>query len=164
MFWFLLTVIQTFSNKLFWCRTGANGSVAPSTSGRPRFGKIGKKTPKPGNSAPISANELLQRMKRRNNCAVVLADSSDLFRPDMSTGDDNRDHIELLTEIRNFVAFQADSADEGEASTDDLLRKFQKRLPPKQSPLFKALLTEICTFHRHHTTNRGIWRLKDEFR
>ena len=154
-------------------RTGANGAVAKSASGRPRFGRIGKK-PRTGSAAPISASELLQRMKRRTNCAVVLGNASgtgsgrdtELFRPDNLADNENgeKDHIELLTEIRNFVAFQADSAGEGEATTDDLLRKFQKKLPPKQSPLFKALLTEICTFHRHHSTNKGIWRLKDEFR
>ena len=138
--------------------------IAPAKN-KPRFGKIQKKAAKsePGNSAPISANDLLRRMKSRTVCAVTFNQNNGdagLFRPDNFVGD----NIDLLTEIRNFVAFQATSAGEGEASTDDLLKKFQKKLPPKQSPLFKALLTEICTFHRHHVTNRGIWRLKDEFR
>ena len=96
-------------------------------------------------------------MKRRSSGAVGIGD--DLFMPDNMSDD-----IELLTEIRNFVAFQASSAGEGEATTEEILNKFQKRLPPKQSPLFKALLTEICSFRRHHATNKGIWRLKDEFR
>ena len=133
-------------------RTGTNGSVVPKTS-KPRFGKIPKKSK---TSAPITAHELLQRMKRRS---LGGAADNNLFRPDNMTDD-----IELLTEIRNFVAFQANSAGEGEATTAELLEKFQKKLPPQQSPLFKALLTEICTFQRHHLSNKGVWRLKDEFR
>jgi hypothetical protein len=34
-------------------------------------------------------------------------------------------------------------------------------LPPQQSPLFKALLNEICTFRRD-SDGRGLWTLRPE--
>ena len=67
----------------------------------------------------------------------------------------------MLTDIRNFVAFQSEV--NGRASTHELLEKFGRRLPAQQSPTFKALLNKICSFHRD-LEGKGIWTLRAEFR
>ena len=67
-----------------------------------------------------------------------------------------------MTDIRNFIAFQAESTIDGEASTDDLVNRFKDKLPPRQNPLFKALLNEICIMYRD-SKGKGVWRLKPDF-
>jgi hypothetical protein len=53
--------------------------------------------------------------------------------------------VELLTDIRNFVAFVG-SVD-GRTSTQEILAQFSKCLSPGSSPLFKFMLSEVCEFH-----------------
>ena len=72
----------------------------------------------------------------------------------------NEEHVEMLREIREFLAFRA--AVDGQASTDELLAEFGNKLPAKDSPLFKQMLNQLCTFRR--VEGKGIWRLKLEFR
>ena len=71
------------------------------------------------------------------------------------------DHVDLLTDIRNFVAFQA--AIDGQASTSEITKRFKNRLPPDKSHIFKALLNQICDFRRG-SLGDGIWHMKGEFR
>lgn len=52
------------------------------------------------------------------------------------------------------MAFQAEV--DGQASTQEILARFKERLPPSQTPFFKALLTQICDFHRE-SSGKGIW-------
>ena len=51
---------------------------------------------------------------------------------------------------------------DGRASTFEIVERFHERLPPQKSPLFKALLNEICSFRRD-IDGRGIWTLLPEF-
>ena len=144
--------------------TGHNGGMK-----KPKFGT--KKKGKPGTS--MTSTDLLALMKNRNSLvSSVPADTeeeSDLFRPDHqapgsqqrpSSGPDPAS-AELLTDIRNFIAFQARA--DGEASTAELVAKFQRSLPSQQSPLFKAFLQQICDFRREQD-GRGMWSLKSDFR
>ena len=145
--------------------TGHNGGMK-----KPKFGA--KKKSKPGTS--MTSTDLLALMKNRNSLvSSVPADTeeeSDLFRPDhqdpgthhqqSSTGPDPAS-AELLADIRNFIAFQARS--DGEASTAELVARFQRSLPSQQSPLFKAFLQQICDFRREQD-GRGMWSLKSDFR
>ena len=145
--------------------TGHNGGMK-----KPKFGA--KKKSKPGTS--MTSTDLLALMKNRNSLvSSVPADTeeeSDLFRPDhqdpgthrhqRSTGPDPAS-AELLADIRNFIAFQARS--DGEASTAELVARFQRSLPSQQSPLFKAFLQQICDFRREQD-GRGMWSLKSDFR
>merc|ERR1740131_36058 len=104
----------------------------------------------------MSSSELLGLMRNRNSLVSTVPrdddESDDLFRPDhhrTGAGAQERqdgDNLELLTDIRNFIAFQA-SVD-GEASTAELVGKFKRSLPSQKSPLFKALLQQICDFRR----------------
>ena len=93
----------------------------------------------------------------------------DLFQPESYQGFEP--NVELLTDIRNFLAFQNSSAGDGEGTTAAIVEHFKEKLPPSKTPLFKALLTEICTFqkpfnlpHNSNSSQKGVWRLKDEFR
>merc|ERR1719273_30364 len=133
--------------------TGSNGLAK-----KPRFGK--KSVPKSSQSGEnvLTAKDLLHRMRERNRLLPNQSRShfyegQDLFQPEGF-----EPNLELLTDIRNFVAFQNNSAGDGETTTQALVQHFKEKLPPVKNPLFKALLNEICTFHQ------SIWRLKEEFR
>ena len=123
----------------------------------------------------MSANDLLQRMRERNRLMPAQARSNfyegrDLFQPESYQGFEP--NVELLTDIRNFLAFQNSSAGDGEGTTAAIVEHFKEKLPPSKTPLFKALLNEICTFQKpfnlqHNSSNssqKNVWRLKDEFR
>lgn len=71
------------------------------------------------------------------------------------------EHDELLVDLRNFVAFQANV--DGQATTQEVLEYFKPRLTQKQAPVFRELLRSICDFHRT-SGQEGIWRLKEHFR
>ena len=149
--------------------TGNNGVLAKP---KKRFGKKEKTKANAGNDPTnqrkekITAKELLHRMRKRNGLSISDESSSrdgsggdsSLFQPDSMN-----ENVDLLTDIRNFIAFQSESTIDGEASTDDLVKKFRDKLPPRQNPLFKALLNEICIMYRDSKGN-GVWRLKPEFR
>ena len=165
--------------------TGQHGSIAK----KPRFGKVKRKTrgeegdgegkmfsgeASSNSGKTITSSDLLAKMRQRNRFLGAGRredqdeDDSGLFAPDNSVAStsraddaaEGRDNLELLADIRNFVAFQAEV--DGRASTYELLERFQRRLPPQKSPLFKALLGEICTFSRNRE-GKGIWKLRDEF-
>ena len=160
--------------------TGSNGLQ----NDRPRFGKSFKKkkhlssTMTSGadgsNNKVMSASDLLERIRARNRLIPGLEQSSssssiggqsdDLFRPDNSDGSNvDEANLDLLADVRNFISFQNSSAGDGEATTQALVEHFKDKLPPVKNPLFKALLTEICAFHKT-SGGQGVWRLKDEFR
>lgn len=125
-----------------------------------------------GSSGMLSSSELLSRMRQRNKGLALESEDEDEtdYNPDypstatldeVSLDPEVQENIDLLADIRNFVAFQAEI--DGQASTQEILSRFQERLPPSQTPFFKALLTQICNFHRDNS-GQGIWSLKGEFR
>lgn len=142
--------------------TGSNGFRTK----KPRFGKIPKKqTSKPSNET-LTAKDLLERVKERNRLMPgqnrsQFYEGQDLFQPDNAVHG-FESNVELLTDVRNFIAFQNSSACDGEATTQALVKYFKDKLPPVKNPLFKALLNEICSFHKKG--EHGVWRLKEEFR
>ena len=131
----------------------------------PRFGKVKKKTSVAKIEQSMSAKDLLHRMRERNRLLPNQGRSNfyegqDLFQPDAYQGFES--NVDLLTDIRNFIAFQNDSAGTGESTTEALVSHFKDKLPPVKNPLFKALLNEICDYSKNST--KGIWRLKQDFR
>lgn len=60
------------------------------------------------------------------------------------------------------VSFILQASVDGRASTYEIVERFHERLPPQKSPLFKALLNEICSFRRDGD-GKGIWTLRPEF-
>ena len=168
--------------------TGSNGVVARPSS-KPRFGsknKSGSSSSQsilrgilnkgsssttegddvtPSRRLEMTSSELLDKIRGRNRLSSTKGSSNysgsdNLFGTPTSGGPEH--HVDLLTDIRNFIAFQADG-DDGEATTDDLVKRFKDKLPPKETPLFKALLQQIASFVRD-MQGRGVWRLKSEFR
>lgn len=119
--------------------------------------EAGPSKEKKGSSQQLmSSEELLSRIHARN----FLLPDYDYDGPGTSSvrGEDN---MELLADIRNFVAFCG--MVDGQATTQELVDRFKDRLPPGNSPLFKAMLQQICDFQRA-PDGVGLWRLKAEFR
>ncbi|PNF23186.1 hypothetical protein B7P43_G02730 [Cryptotermes secundus] len=123
------------------------------------------------NEEPMTSSELLSRMQIRNRLMEPVARPEPDSEEELTQGYNNipvsssvsvqEEHAELLTDIRNYVAFGA-SVD-GRASTQEILAQFSERLPPGTSPLFKFMLSEVCEFHRM-PSGEGVWRLRSEFR
>ncbi|XP_059215444.1 DNA excision repair protein ERCC-6 isoform X2 [Centropristis striata] len=120
------------------------------------------------NSAPLSSSSLLAKMKARNHLSVPSSqreeeeDEDDSAAPGRSSPTaPPTEHDDLLVDLRNFVAFQANV--DGEATTKEVLEYFKPRLTEKQAPVFRELLRSICDFHRT-SGQEGMWRLKENFR
>ncbi|XP_071985400.1 DNA excision repair protein ERCC-6 isoform X2 [Engystomops pustulosus] len=109
------------------------------------------------NSA-LSSSNLLSRMKARNHLLLPPRDDAEIGAGPHTA--DPTEHDELLADMRNFIAFQAQQ--DGEASTQELLQEFEQKLSPSQSCVFRELLRKLCTFHRK-SAGLGVWRLRPEF-
>ncbi|KAM9324969.1 DNA excision repair protein ERCC-6 [Gastrophryne carolinensis] len=107
----------------------------------------------------LASSSLLARMKARNHMLVPARETSESGAG--APPADPTEHDELLTDMRNFIAFQAQT--DGEASTQEVLQEFESKLSPSQSCVFRELLRRLCTFHRK-TDGAGVWRLRPEFR
>ncbi|NXY67069.1 ERCC6 protein, partial [Glareola pratincola] len=115
-------------------------------------------------SSALDSSSLLAKMRARNHLILPQRTGNE--------GDENHqqapapalvstEYDELLVDVRNFIAFQARVG--GEASTQELLREFESKLPVAHSCVFRELLRNLCTFHRS-SNGEGVWRLKPEFR
>lgn len=123
------------------------------------------------NTAPLSSSSLLAKMKARNFISVPSnqrggeeeeENDEDSTRPPerSSPSAPSTQHDELLADLHNFVAFQANV--DGQASTQEVLEYFKPRLTKEQAPVFRELLRSICNFHRT-SGQEGIWKLKEQF-
>ncbi|XP_070772198.1 DNA excision repair protein ERCC-6 [Enoplosus armatus] len=121
------------------------------------------------NSAPLSSSSLLAKMRVRNHLSLPSSQREEAEEDEDGSGDPGTsspsapptEHDELLVDLRNFVAFQANV--DGQATTQEVLEYFKPRLTQKQAPVFRELLRSICDFHRT-SGQEGIWRLKEGFR
>uniref|UniRef100_A0A3P9LMK4 DNA excision repair protein ERCC-6 n=1 Tax=Oryzias latipes TaxID=8090 RepID=A0A3P9LMK4_ORYLA len=121
------------------------------------------------NSAPLSSASLLAKMRARNHISNLSSrgdaeeeDEDNSEAPGTSSPPaPPTEHDELLVDLRNFVAFQANV--DGQATTQEVLEYFKPRLAQEQVPVFRELLRSICFFHRT-SGQEGIWRLKEHFR
>ena len=101
-------------------------------------------------------------MRARNHIVLNTNDDDDDDEDDagsVPTGSLEGD--ELLKDIHQFVSFQGEV--DGQATTAELLRQFNNRLPKNSNAVFKAMLTKICNFHRN-SSGLGVWKLKPDFR
>ena len=117
----------------------------------------------------MSSNELLSRMRTRNRLALeeeVPEDDDDDedfgFQRDRRriSREIDKDDLELITDIRNYVAFQAHM--DGRAATQELLEEFKRRVPANESAKFKAMLKQVCDYEK--VNGVGMWFLKQEFK
>lgn len=110
-------------------------------------------TQEASSSAPASSSELLACIRARK----PVQSGGEAF---LDTGDGSYD--ELLSDLQTFVAFGA-SVD-GQATTGEVLAAFKSKVQGASSaPVFKALLSKICEFHRRED-GEGVWKLRPEFR
>lgn len=121
------------------------------------------------NSAPLSSSSLLAKMRVRNHLSLPSSQREEAEEEEDGSGAPGTssppapptEHDELLVDLRNFVAFQANV--DGQATTQEVLEYFKPRLTEEQAPVFRELLRSICDFHRT-SGQEGMWRLKEHFR
>ena len=106
----------------------------------------------------LTSSQLLSRMKARNNLVTGDTNVSEDASDEAKTGQEN--NLELITDIRNFVAFMAHV--DGQASTQELIEHFRPKIPNGESAKFKAMLRQVCQLHKRDGVK--IWCLKPEFR
>ncbi|KAG8519681.1 DNA excision repair protein ERCC-6, partial [Galemys pyrenaicus] len=115
-------------------------------------------------SGALTSSSLLAKMRARNHLVLPERLESENVHlqealvPLPSTA--ATEHDDLLVEMRNFIAFQAQV--DGQASTQEILREFESKLSASQSCVFRELLRNLCTFHRT-SSGEGIWKLKPEY-
>ncbi|KAM4034179.1 LOW QUALITY PROTEIN: DNA excision repair protein ERCC-6 [Anomaloglossus baeobatrachus] len=109
-------------------------------------------------TSALSSSNLLARMKARNHLILPSREDGELGCGPLTP--DPTEHDELLADMRNFIAFQAQQ--DGEATTQELLQEFEAKLSPSQTCVFRELLRKLCTFHRK-PDGAGVWRLRPEF-
>uniref|UniRef100_A0A671QQ30 DNA excision repair protein ERCC-6 n=1 Tax=Sinocyclocheilus anshuiensis TaxID=1608454 RepID=A0A671QQ30_9TELE len=114
-------------------------------------------------SGSLSSSSLLARMKARNhlNQPQRQEDEEEDERESTAVHATPTEHDELLVDLRNFVAFQAQV--DGQASTKEILEYFTPRLTSTQTAVFRELLRNICEFHRL-PGQEGMWKLKADYR
>ena len=113
-------------------------------------------TPDAGQSGIMSSSQLLMRMKTRTERADESEEECEApSDPEVSA------NVDLLSDIRNFIAFQARI--DGRATTQEIIDRFNERLPSGKSHIFRALLKKICDF-RKDSHGEGWWHIKQEFR
>ncbi|XP_054839960.1 DNA excision repair protein ERCC-6 [Eublepharis macularius] len=114
--------------------------------------------------AALDSSLLLAKMRARNHLVVPQRRDGQaeegLQQASGAVPRTETEHDELLVDIRNFIAFQAQV--DGQASTQELLQEFESRLSVEQSCVFRELLRNLCTFHRS-SGGEGLWKLKPEF-
>ncbi|KFZ62302.1 DNA excision repair protein ERCC-6 [Podiceps cristatus] len=112
----------------------------------------------------LDSSSLLTKMRARNHLILPQQTGNERDENHQQApvpAPSSTEYDELLVEMRNFIAFQARV--DGEASTQELLHKFESKLPAVQSCIFRELLRNLCSFHRS-PNGEGVWRLKPEFR
>lgn len=63
----------------------------------------------------------------------------------------------MLNSIRQYLI-----ENNQRANTDQIVDKFRDKYPAEDTPLFKSLLSELCTFNRC-SDKTGIWTLKPKY-
>ncbi|XP_029141334.1 DNA excision repair protein ERCC-6 [Protobothrops mucrosquamatus] len=114
-------------------------------------------------SSALDSSSLLARMKERNHLtgSQQREDQAEgSFQHTIRGAPTATEQDELLSDIRNFMAFQAEL--QGQASTREILQEFGSKLTTEQSCIFRELLRNLCTFHRR-PSGEGLWKLKPEF-
>jgi hypothetical protein len=109
------------------------------------------------NSMPLSSAALMECIQQTND--IVNDDSSD--EDENYTSAETNKFTKLADDLRNFVLYGASKI--GQASTEEIVEHFKKKLDKKVSIKFKAILKKLCYFTRT-AIGVGFWKLKDEFR
>ncbi|XP_032347568.1 DNA excision repair protein ERCC-6 isoform X1 [Camelus ferus] len=122
----------------------------------------GKMEDAESSSGALTSSLLLAKMRARNHLILPeRLESEGVPLPEAAAPPpSSAEHDDLLVEMRNFIAFQAQV--DGQASTREILQEFESKLSASQSCVFRELLRNLCTFHRT-PGGEGIWKLKPEY-
>ncbi|ODM94276.1 DNA excision repair protein ERCC-6 [Orchesella cincta] len=126
-----------------------------------------------GPSLEPEKSDLIKPLSSSDMLAIIRARNRPLTAPSTDDNDNNEgssssafvsqmrtEHQELFRDLRDYIAFQA--IVDGQATTTELVSRFKTRLPPEETPLFKKMLGQLCTFRR--VEGQGVWRLKPVYR
>ena len=69
--------------------------------------------------------------------------------------------MKLISDITEFISQHARI--KGQATTDEVVTKFKKKIDSKDSAKFKSMLEEVC-FLEKQIFGSGIWQLKPQYR
>ncbi|XP_060625307.2 DNA excision repair protein ERCC-6 [Anolis sagrei] len=112
-------------------------------------------------SSTLDSSFLLAKMRERNHLPHRTDGQTDSrVQQAVAALPVAREHEELLMDVQNFIAFRVRVP--GQASTQEILQEYESKLSVEQSCVFRELLRNICSFHRH-SSGEGIWKLKPEF-
>lgn len=114
---------------------------------------------------PMSSGDLLAIIRARNRPLNAASNEDEANAAGSSatviaSSNIEPKYQELFRDIRDYIAFQATV--DGQATTPEIVDRFKARLPPEETPLFKKMLGQLCSFRR--VEGQGLWRLKPEFR
>ena len=113
------------------------------------------------NTDPLSSESLLARMRTRNYFEGRNNQNDlDPRQHGPQNSSQKTENEILLEEIRDFVAYSAQV--NGQASTKEILNKFQARISAKENALFKEMLKQVCTLKK--ISGQGVWILKEEYK
>jgi DNA excision repair protein ERCC-6 len=104
-------------------------------------------------SDSVSSNQLLAKMRARNNILPNEEAGTSAEVPET-------EHDPLLAEMSQFVTSGANVP--GQATTQEIVERFSSQLPRENSSVFRAMLRRICDFFRRNN-KEGVWKLKSEF-
>ncbi|KAH0624389.1 hypothetical protein JD844_031796 [Phrynosoma platyrhinos] len=114
-------------------------------------------------SCTLDSSSLLAKMRERNHLLVphrTDGQTDGRVEQTVSALPVATEHDELLMDVKNFITFRAQVP--GQASTQEILQEYESKLSIEQSCVFRELLRNICTFHRH-SSGEGLWKIKPEF-
>uniref|UniRef100_A0A671PQ56 DNA excision repair protein ERCC-6 n=1 Tax=Sinocyclocheilus anshuiensis TaxID=1608454 RepID=A0A671PQ56_9TELE len=151
--------VKRFGHKKNSLLSQSSGTMAKKPGSAAHFSGEGAQE----ESGSLSSSSLLARMRARNhlNQPQRQEDEEEGERESAAVNATPTEHDELLVDLRNFVAFQAQV--DGQASTKEILECFTPRLTSTQTPVFRELLRNICEFHRL-PGQEGMWKLKADYR
>ncbi|XP_048864390.1 DNA excision repair protein ERCC-6 isoform X2 [Brienomyrus brachyistius] len=146
------------------CKDAAVIKKFGSKKGRPPSHFSGQELEEDATSTALSSSSLLAKMRARNHLSLSQSLEEEEEQQDegsVAATQVPTEHDELLVELRNFIAFQAQV--DGQASTQEVLAHFSPRLSASQTAVFRELLRNLCHFHRS-PGHEGMWKLKTDFR
>ncbi|KAJ8037609.1 DNA excision repair protein ERCC-6 [Holothuria leucospilota] len=109
-------------------------------------------------SALPSSSLLLAKMRARNQ--VQMTEDQDEGSSSKMVPMIPKKYENLVNELKVFITEQAQIP--GQASTDEILKNFQKKLNAEDTPVFRSMLRQVCKFERD-IRGKGTWRMRIEY-
>ena len=109
----------------------------------------------------LSSASLMECIQKRNNMVYVNNNDDDSNETIEETTVEKNKFTKLAEDLRTYILYGASKF--GEASTEEMIEHFKKKLDKDISIKFKVILKNMATFCRR-ANGIGFWTLKDEFK